>query len=499
MKSANASQAQIIQAQTVYAQSIANLTQQLKAAEKQVSEAGGKFAAMSQGLVQLGYAADDAQYGMKGLANNIQPLLMSLGLGAGLAGIIGIVVTATVVLTEKWDRLMSAMGMGRAKTQAEEMDELAKATERTVEQTARLEDYQRRQAAADSLKGGRPKAQAEQEQATREAINEAGGLDRLTAGMTAVRSKGLGGLNPLAEGYSEFQSAKEQFDNPARFATRTAAGTVGNTAEVREKALAAMNRARDKNRTDTQKQIKDLMAKAVAGDTAAFGALMGEVRNNPGAFPPDALKQLQQGAPEAVHGRKIQGLMNDINSDMEKFEKRKQELSEYFGNVTPGPDAETQAFLDKRNRDEGIAIRRDQQVQRNRNQERAQQLRESGSFDPIRDAMMGILAGGGTAGQVEAKAVRMLMDQGLSVEEAQKQARGMMRDNSKTPAQAAQEMMDRLGPRQLHGLAEMKDAVQTSGANDPLRKQLEEQTRSRTILEQMYQLFQDRTFGGVAT
>lgn len=58
----------------------------------QKTTAGAKNA--GQGLMQLAYFADDAQYGIKGLMNNIPGLAMSLGAGAGLAGGISLAVLA---------------------------------------------------------------------------------------------------------------------------------------------------------------------------------------------------------------------------------------------------------------------------------------------------------------------------------------------------------------------------------------------------------------------
>jgi hypothetical protein len=47
-----------------------------------------------QGMLQLAYFADDAQYGIRGVLNNIAPLVMGFGAGAGLAGAISIAALA---------------------------------------------------------------------------------------------------------------------------------------------------------------------------------------------------------------------------------------------------------------------------------------------------------------------------------------------------------------------------------------------------------------------
>lgn len=51
-----------------------------------------------QGMMQLAQFADDAQYGLRGVMNNIPGLVMGLGAGAGLAGAISLVVLAAAKL-----------------------------------------------------------------------------------------------------------------------------------------------------------------------------------------------------------------------------------------------------------------------------------------------------------------------------------------------------------------------------------------------------------------
>jgi hypothetical protein len=67
----------------------------------QVGTAGGGAA---QALFQLGAAVDDAQYGFRGVANNIPMIVMALG-GAGLAGAVSIAVTAIYQLHTHSDML----------------------------------------------------------------------------------------------------------------------------------------------------------------------------------------------------------------------------------------------------------------------------------------------------------------------------------------------------------------------------------------------------------
>ncbi len=47
-----------------------------------------------QGLLQLSYFADDAQYGLRGILNNVPALIAGLGGGAGLAGALSLAALA---------------------------------------------------------------------------------------------------------------------------------------------------------------------------------------------------------------------------------------------------------------------------------------------------------------------------------------------------------------------------------------------------------------------
>jgi len=55
-----------------------------------------------EAAMQMAYFADDVQYGIRGIMNNIPGLLMSLGAGAGLAGVISIAAVAANFLWQKF-------------------------------------------------------------------------------------------------------------------------------------------------------------------------------------------------------------------------------------------------------------------------------------------------------------------------------------------------------------------------------------------------------------
>jgi hypothetical protein len=118
--------------------------------QKQLDKAGTSAKGAGQMLTQLGYVADDVQYGFKGIANNIQPLLSAIPALAGLAAPISIAAIAAYQLYEHWDQLAGLFGKGKTKTEADEMDELGKATKRTADEEERYQKLKERKTHRDA-------------------------------------------------------------------------------------------------------------------------------------------------------------------------------------------------------------------------------------------------------------------------------------------------------------------------------------------------------------
>lgn len=520
LKAAGIAQDQIIQATSVYAQAIQRLNKELVAAEKQIAQAGGGMQRFQQGMIQAGYAVDDLQYGFKGIANNIQPLLMALGLGGGLAGIISIVVTGVVQLQQHWDSLMSAFGMGRVKTQAEEMDELAKATSRTVEQTAKLGEYQKLQKAAQALEGGQPKSETERQAAAVGGINEAGGKDRLAAGIRGVRGTGVDGLDPRMPGYQEYLQAKKEAENPEKFATNNP-GSMGQgrtASQVKEAAQAAMKAARDQNNTASETEAKKMADQAVAGQAGGLDALIGEVRRNPGAFPPGALEELEKAHPKNIRARKLEAAMSEEGDSIQRGRERYTKEQEQIGRQL----AQGEQTIQRRMKQDEIGQKRVFNIAERmavgasvesavdagadiKRRERETNNRQNRAFNRM---------GGDDA--VQSIADAMLMS-GMSPQQAQRQlnrqlARSLDPESAKEASQAAtqsgmanmarlreQMMQEAMGPRQIStGYASFKDQVMTSGGtNDIQRKVMEAGQKSVVQLQQITEILKSRTFATV--
>jgi hypothetical protein len=71
-----------------------DLTKSLAETERSAGSAAGQKGGSGQGILQLAFAIDDLQYGIRGIVNNIPQVVQALGLGAGFAGAAGIAAVA---------------------------------------------------------------------------------------------------------------------------------------------------------------------------------------------------------------------------------------------------------------------------------------------------------------------------------------------------------------------------------------------------------------------
>lgn len=97
-----------------YRADLAKLAQQYQATAQTANAATGAMRqggyAGGQGMLQLAYAVDDVQYGLRGIINNIPMLVQSLGGTAKLAGVVGIIAVAVSVLSRHMDSLGKSVG-----------------------------------------------------------------------------------------------------------------------------------------------------------------------------------------------------------------------------------------------------------------------------------------------------------------------------------------------------------------------------------------------------
>lgn len=94
---------------------------------------GGKGGRIGLGILALGQAVDDAQYGFRSIVNNIPQMVYMFGGSAGLAGGVGIAAVAINLLITRWDSLVDAMQSRWLNVAATDLEKLRIATEKAGE------------------------------------------------------------------------------------------------------------------------------------------------------------------------------------------------------------------------------------------------------------------------------------------------------------------------------------------------------------------------------
>lgn len=149
--------------------------QTLERAKVRMESARGESAKFQQGLQKLGYAADDLQYvfqngmGLRPIINNlmqVSPLVGALALAADL-------------LYRHWDSVEGLWGNSKAKTEAQLMEELAKKTGLTADETRRLFEWEQKRDTIKAQSQGRTEVDKNRNDRANRAVIEAGYSDML--------------------------------------------------------------------------------------------------------------------------------------------------------------------------------------------------------------------------------------------------------------------------------------------------------------------------------
>jgi hypothetical protein len=253
-----------------------SLTSELKAAEKQlgvqqkivsatntVAAQTVQNGAMMQGstrnsamaFLQLSQAVEDAQYGIRGVQNNIPGLIMSMGGGMGLAGAVSLVVVGVSQLVEHWDDLQSAFGSGKTETEAEHMERLAKATKRTAGEEKALTAWREKGEAKKAMDAAPDARQKTKSEAASDFVGVVGGPE-------AERR--------FVEAYLKANGVKQDDQSP---------WAIGQRKKAAEDAPVAFQRAMGKSGTPEQQQ----KAQDVIGNLGLvdFTGIKGAVERNP--------------------------------------------------------------------------------------------------------------------------------------------------------------------------------------------------------------------------
>ena len=267
-------------------------------AERAITKAGGSSKNAGQAMTQLGYAVDDIQSGFRGISNNIQPLLQSLGASGGLAAAFSIAAIAANQLYTHWDDLMRAFGMGTVKTQAEQMEELGKKTAKTAEETQKLLKFQEQQATIQSQRKAKSGNESAQASIVGNAIAEMGQQNLVRSLVQINRAR----YENSPENHADIQTEKSDTAESAELQKilkhpgQHPPALYTRARMLEERAKAARERINTRVNEMAEKQLAD-----AASDPGALNGLVNQVIANKGAFGKDANKfaaSLMSGLPE---------------------------------------------------------------------------------------------------------------------------------------------------------------------------------------------------------
>lgn len=248
---------------------------------------GDKSSQAAMGVMALANAVDDAQYGLRGVVNNVPMILAGLGVGTGLAGVGMVAAVAVNQLALNWDKLTGKL---------------------TTSQTT----LQRINAALKEMGDGP--------------------LDPLRMFRRDLLQNRA---NDLAQGGDVFRAAiRAGNDDPATRKSKAdaAAEIIGQTLTADLLDAMANRAAYDKGRTDPtiQKSLRDRLA--VGPDTPFGQRAMEDVRTRQGILLEQSrqeigalLKRAQEGDLESI--KKLQTLLDNVDESVNLLERAQEKFA----------------------------------------------------------------------------------------------------------------------------------------------------------------------------
>lgn len=308
-----------------YAEEVAHLAASLKQADSAMQQSAGAMKQVEGGagiashkVMQLGQTLDDLQYvpeqGLRPIINNVMQL----------SPVLGIAMIAAQLLYTNWDNLAKLFGQGHTKSQAEEMEELGKKTEKTAEETAKLLKYEEMRAHVKAQEKP-PEAKTKFGQDVDRAISEAP-VDDVNKGLDKHFGKQIRAMAEVDPRTAEMQSrhAAEM---------RQAQDSVANAEPgSRTRALAEQDRQDviDRHRQERDKIYGEAREKFRAGmstDPDRARAVERAARANPGDFGPNG-KQFAESLRDADPRQQQLAKEREARNDAEEAALKEQSAKE---------------------------------------------------------------------------------------------------------------------------------------------------------------------------
>jgi chemotaxis protein histidine kinase CheA len=270
------------------------------------TNAGVAMLMFSQGL-------EDAQYGLRGVMNNIPPLVMALGGGPGLAGVISVAMVAVSGLAKIWEKLN-----GQQELAERNAKNLTAWTERTTKAVRDAEAAGKSQAEAYSQQFDLMDQKREYDQ------QELSRQERLAAAQRDIQQAELERLN----GSARLQAEHELNSKAERERVEAEQAAANRQAKVDAEKLAEI-------RTQQQKAVallKEYEAMKAAAEKAA--AAENQQRDN------EAANRMQKRR-ETLLGLLNEGAAIAVDKDLEKS------LRERMGNASAAWSPKDEAAMAK--------------------------------------------------------------------------------------------------------------------------------------------------------
>lgn len=178
-------------------------TERLDTGMARVGQAASRNSPFGRGMIQAAFLFDDMQYGIGAVVNQVPLVVSALGMGAGMAGALGIVAVATNQVVKHWSELDEWWNGPKLRQVADNVGAIADEVERikkesdgsavaaqTLERAQeKLTEHRREQAAFDALKRQPTEDETRSAQAFREQLPRIGGIERLADSLADARRK----------------------------------------------------------------------------------------------------------------------------------------------------------------------------------------------------------------------------------------------------------------------------------------------------------------------
>jgi hypothetical protein len=202
-------------------------------------------------------------------------------------------------LYQHWDQLNEAMGLGKVRSEAEEMEYLAQKTHKTADETERLNKLKKEQKEIDHMMSARPADEVERGKDVEKTITEGDPLKIEKGLFETLKSQGRGSKLTPEEFKVSFTEALDELA-PDLLSFLTGTSRYHDLSDEDKKAVddLATEKATAREDTETHAMVKSLMHDA-STDPGKLKQLISIVKSNPGAFPSGFLESLEDVTPEA--------------------------------------------------------------------------------------------------------------------------------------------------------------------------------------------------------